>query len=209
MRHLIILFATFIAFTMSGFTKIKSLTVTSTAFTANGPIPVKYTCLGQGVNPPLSIQEIPEEAKSLVIIVCDPDASTKIVTNASSIQTPTKKGSHKKNTPVMNTVAKNTRTMEACTVNGYTNWIVWNIDVTGTIPEDFRIETTGMNSADHAGYQGMCPQSGTHHYHFMVYALDTRLNIDKKTDKAGLEKVMEGHILAKGDLTGIYNKTYR
>ena len=77
------------------------------------------------------------------------------------------------------------------------------------IPEDFRPENVGMNGAKKAGYKGMCPPSGTHHYHFKVYALDTKLNIDKSTDQAGLEKVMEGHILAKGELIGTYNKQYR
>ena len=52
----------------------------------------------------------------------------------------------------------------------------------------------------------MCPPTGIHHYHFMVYALDTKLNIDKNTDKAGLEKAMQGHILAQGDFIGLYEK---
>jgi phosphatidylethanolamine-binding protein (PEBP) family uncharacterized protein len=40
----------------------------------------------------------------------------------------------------------------------------------------------------------------------MVYALDTRLNLDITSDKAALEKAMEGHILAKGELVGLYKK---
>jgi phosphatidylethanolamine-binding protein (PEBP) family uncharacterized protein len=41
----------------------------------------------------------------------------------------------------------------------------------------------------------------------MVYALDKQLNIDKDTDKAGLEKAMSGHIVAQGELVGLYEKT--
>jgi len=64
-----------------------------------------------------------------------------------------------------------------------------------------------MNSAEKNGYKGMCPPSGVHHYHFIVYALDTKLNLDQNTDKNGLEKAMQGHILAQGELTGLYRKS--
>ena len=52
----------------------KVLKVSSTAFDHNGPIPVKYTCEGDDVNPPLDIEDIPEHARCLAIIVDDPDA---------------------------------------------------------------------------------------------------------------------------------------
>jgi hypothetical protein len=48
--------------------------LTSPAFKNEGMIPSKYTCDGQDVNPPLSFEGIPKEAKSLVLIVDDPDA---------------------------------------------------------------------------------------------------------------------------------------
>ena len=50
------------------------LVVTSPAFIHNGHIPLKYTCDGLDVNPPLLIQGIPEKARCLVLIVDDPDA---------------------------------------------------------------------------------------------------------------------------------------
>ncbi len=50
------------------------LQVTSAAFENEGSIPSKYTCDGEGVNPPLHIEAIPELAKTLVIIAEDPDA---------------------------------------------------------------------------------------------------------------------------------------
>jgi len=91
---------------------------------------------------------------------------------------------------------------------GFTHWVVWNIDPgNNNIPENFKGAQQGLNGAGQPGYKGMCPPSGTHHYHFMVYALDTKLDIDKKTDKTGLEKSMQGHILAQGDLVGLYKKT--
>lgn len=48
--------------------------VSSTAFSHNGHIPPKYTCEGENINPPLEISNIPEEAKTLALIVDDRDA---------------------------------------------------------------------------------------------------------------------------------------
>ena len=45
-----------------------------TAFENNGNIPSKYTCDGKNVSPPLIFSEISENAKSLVLIMDDPDA---------------------------------------------------------------------------------------------------------------------------------------
>lgn len=48
--------------------------IESSAFSEMGTIPQKYTCDGADVSPPLQISGIPAEAKSLVLIVDDPDA---------------------------------------------------------------------------------------------------------------------------------------
>ena len=48
--------------------------LTSTAFKHLGSIPSKYTCDGDEVNPPLTIEDVPKSAKSLVLIMDDPDA---------------------------------------------------------------------------------------------------------------------------------------
>ena len=53
---------------------MKELRITSSAFQNKAVIPVKYTCDGDDVNPPLNIEGIPSEAKSLALIVDDPDA---------------------------------------------------------------------------------------------------------------------------------------
>jgi hypothetical protein len=52
--------------------------ITSSAFDNNSPIPSKYTCDGEDINPPLSFSDVPEAAKSLVLFVDDPDAPGKI-----------------------------------------------------------------------------------------------------------------------------------
>lgn len=48
--------------------------ISSTAFTHNGQIPKKYTCDSSDINPPLKFEGVPANAKSLALIVDDPDA---------------------------------------------------------------------------------------------------------------------------------------
>ncbi|MBN1697635.1 MAG: YbhB/YbcL family Raf kinase inhibitor-like protein [Spirochaetales bacterium] len=50
------------------------MTLTSSAFTDSARIPSRYTCDGDDVNPPLSVADVPSGAKSLALIVDDPDA---------------------------------------------------------------------------------------------------------------------------------------
>jgi Raf kinase inhibitor-like YbhB/YbcL family protein len=51
-----------------------TLTVTSPAFKKKGGIPLKHTCVGENVSPELQIGNIPKEAKSLALVMDDPDA---------------------------------------------------------------------------------------------------------------------------------------
>jgi Raf kinase inhibitor-like YbhB/YbcL family protein len=202
MRSLTLPAAILALLTMCAFSGPKSLVVTSSAFTNNNPIPVKYTCMGAEFSPPISVANIPPGAKSLAIIVDDPDATATVMEQKVCVRknVKTKKGAKQvsPNAFVQTKVA-------------YTHWLIWNIDVDSyNLPENFKNDNEGMNSANLQGYKGMCPPTGaTHHYHFKVYALDTKLNIGKNSDKACLEKVMQGHIVATGELVGIFNKNYK
>jgi Raf kinase inhibitor-like YbhB/YbcL family protein len=49
------------------------MTLTSTAFSQGGMIPVQYTCKGTGMSPPLTVRNVPKGTKSIVIILIDPD----------------------------------------------------------------------------------------------------------------------------------------
>lgn len=51
--------------------------ISSPVFKNKGKIPFKYTCDGDNLSPPLDIEKIPGETKSLVLIVDDPDAPNK------------------------------------------------------------------------------------------------------------------------------------
>ena len=92
---------------------------------------------------------------------------------------------------------------------GWTHWVVFNIDPTTagiaekSVPAD---ATQGSTSFGAPGYGGPCPPSGTHHYEFKLYALDTRLALDEKAKKADIEHAMEGHIIAQDTLTGLYQR---
>lgn len=50
------------------------MNISSPSFENNSTIPLKYTCDGEDINPPLKFSKIPSEAKSLVLIMDDPDA---------------------------------------------------------------------------------------------------------------------------------------
>ncbi len=62
-------------------TIIKNLVVQSVAFANDGHIPAKYTCEGENINPPIEISDMPEETKSLAIILEDPDAPAGVFTH--------------------------------------------------------------------------------------------------------------------------------
>ena len=55
--------------------QVTSILVSSDVFTQQGFIPSRFTCEGDNINPPLEISNIPEQTKSLALIMEDPDAS--------------------------------------------------------------------------------------------------------------------------------------
>lgn len=61
---------------MASFTE-KGMVVTSGAFRNNSVIPVKYTCEGEDISPPLDISGLPQGTQSLALILHDPDAPMK------------------------------------------------------------------------------------------------------------------------------------
>lgn len=88
----------------------------------------------------------------------------------------------------------------------FVHWVVWNIDPVNKIEENSIPGIEGTNDFGRYSYGGPCPPSGTHRYIFTVYALDTILGLDSNATKQDVERAMEGHILAQGDLIGIYSE---
>jgi len=91
----------------------------------------------------------------------------------------------------------------------YVHWILWNINPSvGEIKENSVPEGAiqGTNDFKKNAYGGPCPPTRPHKYALIVYALDVRLNLEPKSGKADLEKAMEGHIIAQGQLMGVYKR---
>lgn len=89
----------------------------------------------------------------------------------------------------------------------FAHWTVWNISPQTTeIPENSVPEGAieGTTDFGKVGYGGPCPPSGTHRYFFKIYALDTTLGLPEGADKTELGQAIEGYILGKAELTGLY-----
>jgi Raf kinase inhibitor-like YbhB/YbcL family protein len=87
------------------------------------------------------------------------------------------------------------------------HWLVWNIPPNEAIDENSVPGISGTNSFGKIGYGGPCPPSGTHRYFFKAYALDAELDLQAGADKEALAQAMNGHILAEGELMGLYHKS--
>ncbi|MFH1199340.1 MAG: YbhB/YbcL family Raf kinase inhibitor-like protein [Candidatus Omnitrophota bacterium] len=91
-------------------------------------------------------------------------------------------------------------------VGTWVHWVVYDIPVIGRIEENSVPGKQGANSAGKKDYHGPCPPSGTHRYFFKIYALDKILNLDEGLTKEQLEQAIEGHILDRAQLVGLYKK---
>lgn len=97
----------------------------------------------------------------------------------------------------------------------FVHWVIFNMPpavrlLPGSVDPDRPRLTDGtiqgVNSAHQNGYLGPCPPSGRHRYYFKLYALDIMLPLDSRADKRALVPAMQGHILAQGQLMGLFQK---
>ncbi len=97
----------------------------------------------------------------------------------------------------------------------WVHWVIYNLPPATTAlaenmpqsPELTDGAKQGINDFRQTGYGGPCPPSGQpHRYFFKVYALDVTLNLKSGATKEELLKAMEGHVLAKGQLMGTYQR---
>ena len=158
-----------------------ALTLTSPAFSAGHDIPSDYTCEGADVSPQLDWSGVPAGAKSLALIVDDPDAPDPAAPKMTYVHW-----------VLYNIPPSATRLAEAVEP--------------ADLPEGTR---EGKNDWKRTGYGGPCPPIGKHRYFFKLHALDIVLPDLKTPTKAELEKAMEGHILEKVELMGTYQKARR
>jgi Raf kinase inhibitor-like YbhB/YbcL family protein len=156
-----------------------TLSIQSKSFRHDEMIPADYTCDGRNISPPLAWSGIPPEAKSLALIVDDPDAPDPAA-------------------PKMTWV----------------HWVLYNIPVSAqglaeniaaaSLPAGTR---EGLNDWGRQGYGGPCPPIGRHRYYFKLYALDTVLGDLQSPTKEQVEQALKGHILAKAQLVGLYQRS--
>lgn len=157
-----------------------TITVSSTAFENGARIPDQYTCEGADIAPQISWSNLPEGTQSIVLLSTDYDAPS-----------------------------PNFRLLEIV------HWIAANIPPdTLELQEGFskvRINEDGVyqgnKTGGDVGYYGPCPPFGQHTYYFVVYALDTMLDLPAEDmPKAEMLALMQGHILARGTLSGTYSR---
>jgi hypothetical protein len=155
-----------------------TLTISSTAFTDGGEIPKKYTCEGDDIAPPLQWSGVPEQARSLVLIVDDPDAPDPAAPRMTWVHW----------------VLYNLPAADGGLPEGAR---------TSDLPAGTE---EGVNDWKRTGYGGPCPPIGRHRYFHKLYALDTRLEGLRGPTKASGEAAMQGHVLAQSELVGTYAK---
>jgi Raf kinase inhibitor-like YbhB/YbcL family protein len=148
--------------------------LTSVAFQQGQPIPRQYTCAGINISPPLEWSGVPKTARTVAIVVDDPDAPG----------------------------------------GTFVHWVLYNIpaDNIGFVENVPMSETLkvggfqGKNDFQKIGYGGPCPPSGTHRYFFKLYAVDAELPLKAGATWAELDKALEGHVVAQGQLMGTYQR---
>ena len=155
-----------------------SMTITSPAFSNSEAIPALYTCTASDVSPPLQWSGVPPSAKSLVLIVDDPDAPDPAA-------------------PKMTWVHWVLYNLPPYS-DGLSEGLASN-----ALPEG---AAQGVNDWHRAGYGGPCPPIGRHRYFFKLYALDTVLKTINNATKAQVEKAMQGHIIETAELVGTFEK---
>lgn len=91
----------------------------------------------------------------------------------------------------------------------WVHWTLWNIPpATAEFPagEMPTGAVEGMTTFGRTGYGGPCPHTGEHRYVWKLYALDTRLELPPSTTADELTQAMEGHVLERSELLGLYQR---
>ena len=154
------------------------LILTSTAFTQDGAIPARYTCTDADLSPALNWSGVPDNTKSLALIVDDPDAPDPNAPRMTWVHW------------VLYNLPPDSQGLPEA--------------VTSTQLPEGTLE--GINDWKRTGYGGPCPPIGRHRYFFKLYALDNVLPDLKHPGKKQLEQAMQGHILEQVELMGTYQK---
>jgi Raf kinase inhibitor-like YbhB/YbcL family protein len=152
--------------------------LSSPAFADQGDIPARFTCEGQDISPPLRWSGVPPGARSLVLIVDDPDAPDPTAPKMTWVHW------------VLYNVPSSAAELPQAVGSEHLP--------AGTLE--------GLNDWKRTGYGGPCPPVGRHRYFHKLFALDVVLPDLHAPAKAQIEQAMRGHVLDRAELVGTYQR---
>ena len=146
--------------------------LTSTAFGENQSIPKLYTCEGKDMSPPLAWSGVPANAKSLALIVDDPDAPDPAAPRMTWVHW------------VLYNIPRTPRPGPEGVASS-------------ALP---KVPLEGLNDWQRTGYGGPCPPIGRHRYFHKLYALDASASGSEEAEQERAGTAMKGHIIAETQL---------
>jgi Raf kinase inhibitor-like YbhB/YbcL family protein len=152
------------------------LELKSPVFDNGGTIPIAYTCDGKNISPPLVWKDVPKNAKSLVLIMHDPDAPAGDFTHWVVYKIPPTLKGLPEGLPTKPVVEHGIN--QGMNDFGYVGY-------GGPCPP---------------------PWDKAHRYVFELYALDYVPDIPPGTDRKTVEKALKGHVIEKTTLVGKYKR---
>jgi Raf kinase inhibitor-like YbhB/YbcL family protein len=164
---------------------VLALKVSSVAFDAGAEIPVRHSCFGANLSPPLTWSGLPGETASLVLVVDDADSQPPgfvhwVVYNLPATTSGLPEGLSAQGE------------LDDGTLQGTNDFAPF---VGQTFPSGAAI--------NRVGYDGPCPP-GRHRYVFTVYALDTQLDLPAEATADQVLTAMQGHVLTQALLAGVF-----
>ena len=158
-----------------------ALSIKSTAFDPDGEVPVRHTCEGEDLSPPLAWSGLPDGTRQLAVIGQDHGAGNP--------------------PPWVHWIIYNI----PATATGLPEGIPF--DPTDSMPPDLTGATQGSNGWGLSMYRGPAPPGGTvHHYDFAVFALDAELDLPSGLTRAELLAAIEGHVIGQGNMVPLYRR---
>jgi Raf kinase inhibitor-like YbhB/YbcL family protein len=161
-----------------------NMELTSTAFENGSPMPAHYSCDGANTNPELIITGVPESARSLALIMDDPDVPREL---------------------------KPDGVFDHWVLFNIPPAVT---SIPADMKPDSIPHVRGANGRGVLGYVGPCPppqyEPQEHRYVFTLYALDAELDLREGATKAEVLEAMSHraseHVIAKATLIGKYRR---
>jgi Raf kinase inhibitor-like YbhB/YbcL family protein len=161
---------------------MSNFSITSSDFNEGEEIPKKFGYKFENTHPTIEFDNIPQNTKSLSLIMDDPDAMAAV------------------GRVWVHWLLSNLSPQTVAILTGETP-----MKTLEEGEEDDQIDyLKGKTDFDEIGYGGPAPPNGRHTYIFKGYALDTILDLKEGYSKQELEDSMKGHIIAESKLTGTF-----